>query len=96
MELRAASNTAISVARQRAAHQLLNDDPKVLADEIIVGLVPETTEGEIRANASILLQRPRRRARVNCLLRGRFTEDLLAAVPGWILLQIGNQIGLVV
>ncbi|MDX2155317.1 MAG: class I SAM-dependent methyltransferase [Hyphomicrobiaceae bacterium] len=79
MELKPASSTAVSVARQRAAHQILDGDPKVHEDRLIVGLVPETTEVAIRAAATVLQQEPRRRARANFVLRSRYAEDLLEA-----------------
>lgn len=77
MELRPASSTAVSVARQRAAHQILDGDPKVHEDRLIVGLVPETSVAAIQSAAAILQQEPRRRARANFVLRSRYAENLL-------------------
>lgn len=79
MEARPASRTAVSVGRQRAAHQILDGKPKICDDKIIVGLVPDTTESSIRAAEASLQEEPRRRARANFVLRSRFAEDLLEA-----------------
>jgi methyltransferase (TIGR00027 family) len=70
-----ASRTAISVAVLRAAHQLLDGEPKVLADPVAVGLVQEASEAALRAEAD-RLQRPcERRARADKVLRSRYAED---------------------
>ncbi len=73
-----ASQTAIRVAALRAAHQILNGEPKILLDPVSVGLFPQATESAIRADAERLMQAPMRRIRANFVLRSRFAEDRLA------------------
>ena len=77
MDQQRASQTAIRVAAQRAAHQILDGDPKVLIDPICVGLFPEASEPVLRENASHYFQPSVRRLRANHLLRSRFAEDQL-------------------
>lgn len=72
-----ASLTAIRVAVLRAAHQLLDGEPKILVDPIGIGLVPEASEAALRADAH-KLQRPSvRGSRANKVLRSRYAEDRL-------------------
>jgi hypothetical protein len=54
---REAGRTAIRVAVLRAAHRILDGEPKILADPIGVGLVPEASEAALRAD-SRRLERP--------------------------------------
>jgi methyltransferase (TIGR00027 family) len=72
-----ASRSAIRVAVLRAAHQLLDGEPKILADPIGVGLVSEASEAALRANAQAFQQPFVRRLRANYVLRSRFAEDRL-------------------
>lgn len=79
MAERGASKTAVGVAILRAAHQLLDGEPRVLDDTVIVALLgPE-------ARAGILAQperfrEPRSMAlRSHVLLRSRFAEERLRA-----------------
>jgi methyltransferase (TIGR00027 family) len=77
MTLHRASKTAITTAINRAAHQVFDDEPRVLDDPISLGLVPEAGESALRANA-LRFQEPKvRRLRANLVLRSRFTEDQL-------------------
>jgi methyltransferase (TIGR00027 family) len=72
------SGTAIGVAQLRAAHQVLDDDPKVLLDPIAVGLVPGSTADEIRVNAERFQSPIRRAIRAILVMRSRYVEDALA------------------
>jgi methyltransferase (TIGR00027 family) len=75
--LQRASQTAISAAVHRAAHQVFDSDPKILEDPIAVGLVPETAESVLRSDASRFDRPIERRLRANFVLRSRFAEDQL-------------------
>src|SRR5262245_43115122 len=66
------------VAALRAAHQILDGEPKILLDPISVGLFPQASEAAIRADAARLMQARMRRIRANFVLRSRFAEDRLA------------------
>src|SRR5262245_27521296 len=74
------SGTAIIVARLRAAHQILDADPKIFVDPIALGFVPASSEEELRADAASL-QRPIDRAiRATVVMRSRYVEDVLQEV----------------
>jgi methyltransferase (TIGR00027 family) len=73
-----ASQTAVRVALQRAVHQVLDAEPKVLIDPIAVGLFPAATEFAIQADATRHLEPGWCRIRANFVLRSRQTEDCLA------------------
>jgi methyltransferase (TIGR00027 family) len=70
------SRIAVNAAIMRAAHQILDDEPKILTDNITVGLVEGSSEKEILAQDRALYDalKPIRAAIV---LRSRFTEDQL-------------------
>ena len=70
-----ASNTAVFTAVMRAAHQVLDGDPKILEDPIAVGLVPGYSGEEIRLREDVFKQNSLRSI---FPLRSRFTEDQLA------------------
>jgi methyltransferase (TIGR00027 family) len=73
-----ASRTAHWTALLRAAHQVLDDDPKIHVDRVAVGLTPETSPEEIRANEALFRQRVNVLRRSAFVLRSRFAEDRLA------------------
>lgn len=75
---REASRTAIRVAVLRAAHRILDGEPKILADPIGVGLVPDASEAALRADSRRLERPAIRRLRANIVLRSRWAEDRLA------------------
>jgi O-methyltransferase involved in polyketide biosynthesis len=75
MQKDTASKSAITTAVMRAAHQILDEDPKILEDPIAVGLVPGSSEEEIRRREEEFKQHPNRSI---FPLRSRFTEDQLA------------------
>ena len=74
------SGTAIAVAMLRAAHQVLDDDPKILVDPLAIGLVPGSREEELRANAETLQTPYLRAIRAILVMRSRYVEDVLREV----------------
>ena len=71
------SQTAIGTARIRAAHQILDDDPKVLDDPIAVGLVPGSQSEDVLANEAQFEAAALRAIRAILVMRSRYVEDLL-------------------
>lgn len=74
-----ASRTAISVVRYRAAHQILDDDPKILDDPVSVGLVPGTSRTDILASGEQFTSRSGKAYREGFVTRSRLAEDFLRA-----------------
>ena len=72
-----ASVTATIVARLRAAHQILDDDPKILVDPVAIGLVPALTEAALRADTKSLQTPYLRALRASIVMRSRYVEDML-------------------
>jgi len=79
MRTGAGSDTAIFTALQRAAHQILDEAPRILADPIAVGLSPGSTEEAIRKRAAELQQPSTKVLRSIFVFRSRFAEDSLRA-----------------
>jgi methyltransferase (TIGR00027 family) len=77
MRTGAGSDTAIFTALQRAAHQILDDLPRILDDPIAVGLSPGSSAEAIRERAAELQQPPMKVLRSSFVFRSRFTEDSL-------------------
>lgn len=71
------SQTAIASAFFRAAHQILDGEPKILDDPLSVGLVPGSSREEIAAQAARLNADGMKQFRINFVLRNRFAEDAL-------------------
>lgn len=78
MQERKASSTAIATAVQRAAHQSLDAEPKILDDPVAIGLVEGSTTTEIQAQRVTLQQPLFQLSRSLFVLRSRFVEDQLA------------------
>lgn len=78
MSDRSASATARGVAVLRAAHQVIDAEPLILRDPVILRLLGADTEQRIRAEAEALQTRATRGLRSHVLLRSRFAEDELA------------------
>ena len=78
MEESRASETAILAAVLRAAHQIIDDEPKILIDNVVSGLVPGSAENEIREMRDRLNLPPLRHLRSSFVSRSRFAEDELA------------------
>ena len=68
------SRTAIRAAVLRAAHQLLDDDPKILVDPVAVRLV----HGLLPADGGELQSASLKRLRAALVLRNRYAEDVVA------------------
>jgi methyltransferase (TIGR00027 family) len=72
------SGTAYGVAMLRAAHQIIDASPPILADPIIGRLLGPHAEARIRDELDRFQSRPARGLRSHVVLRARFTEDALA------------------
>jgi len=70
--------TALRVAQLRAAHQLLDGEPKILHDPVVLRLLEHDAESQIRANAALLNVPWVLGLRSHVLLRSRYAEDRLA------------------
>jgi methyltransferase (TIGR00027 family) len=82
MQEHKASDTAALTAMLRAAHQLIDDEPRIVGDPIAVRLVDDATRDRITSQPAALLSGALMIPRAAVLLRSRYTEDLLAqAVP---------------
>lgn len=77
MKTTIASRTAILPAIARAAHQILDGDPKVCADPLAVGLIEGTNAEEILASAATWRSPLNTLLRSVFLQRARYTEDCL-------------------
>jgi methyltransferase (TIGR00027 family) len=78
MEEEKASDTAALTAMLRAAHQLVDDEPKIVSDQIAVKLVDDATRKFIVARPTELHSPGLSIPRAAVLLRSRYAEDLLA------------------
>jgi methyltransferase (TIGR00027 family) len=74
----AASQTALGTAYLRAAHQLLDGEPRLLDDPIAVTLLGSDAWGRIQANAQYYRSPMAESLRAHVVLRSRFAEDRLA------------------
>lgn len=72
------SETAILGAVLRAAHQVLDGEPKILRDEAVMGLVPGSDAAEIRAMNHQWEAPTLRHLRSSFVSRSRYAEDELA------------------
>ena len=79
MSLQAFSKTAIGPALCRAAHQLFDDEPKILRDRTALALLDDATLAALRAREPALMQRASPERRVHFCLRSRVAEDCLEA-----------------
>jgi methyltransferase (TIGR00027 family) len=75
---RGASSTAMRVAELRAAHLLIDGEPKILDDRIVVRLLDADIVEKIHDHAAELSTPWLRGMRSHVLLRSRYTEDRLA------------------
>jgi methyltransferase (TIGR00027 family) len=78
MKGQTASQTAALTAMLRAAHQLVDDEPKIVNDPIAIALVDDTTRERIAARPEVLRSPGLMIPRAAVLLRSRYAEDLLA------------------
>jgi methyltransferase (TIGR00027 family) len=72
------SRTAAGVAWLRAAHQTLDDPPRILDDPAIVALLGPTAAERLRAEWARAQTPGTRALRAHVVLRSRFAEDRLA------------------
>ncbi len=79
MPERKASRTALGTAYMRAAHQLLDAQPRILEDPISVALLGSTGVQRIKDTADSYQTPALRALRSHVVLRSRFAEDRLAA-----------------
>jgi methyltransferase (TIGR00027 family) len=79
MHERESSHTARGVAMLRAAHQLLDDEPHLLRDPVVLGLLGPDTESAIRTHRDRLQTPTMRALRSHVVLRSRVAEDRLAS-----------------
>lgn len=78
MSERASSRTALGVAALRAAHQLMDGEPKILDDPVIPLLLERELIERVRAGGESVQAPWAVRLRSHVLLRSRFAEDCLA------------------
>jgi methyltransferase (TIGR00027 family) len=71
------STTALGVAWLRAAHQILDDEPRVLVDPVVVPLLGPRAETHVRAREAAYRTPGLSALRAHVVLRSRFTEDRL-------------------
>ncbi len=82
MTERPASRTAVSVATLRAAHQLVDEPPRILDDTVIVRLLGPATPEYVQEHIE-RFREPRAMAlRAHVLLRSRYAEERLQAAVG--------------
>jgi methyltransferase (TIGR00027 family) len=72
------SNTAALTAMLRAAHQLVDHEPRIVDDPIAVALVDDATRERIVSQRAALVSPSLMRPRAAVLLRSRYAEDVLA------------------
>jgi methyltransferase (TIGR00027 family) len=72
-----ASSTAWGVAKVRAFHQLLDDEPKILADPVILKLLDRKVLEEIRSRSEERNEARFAAFRAHLVLRNRYAEDCL-------------------
>jgi methyltransferase (TIGR00027 family) len=73
------SRTIDRPALMRAAHQLLDDEPKIFRDPFAVGITDGASRAEIESRASELLTPACKLLRSAFVLRSRYAEDELAS-----------------
>jgi methyltransferase (TIGR00027 family) len=74
-----ASRTALGAAYMRAAHQVLDAQPRILDDPVAISLLGPTALRRINDTAEYYRTPERLALRAHVVLRSRFTEDRLAA-----------------
>jgi methyltransferase (TIGR00027 family) len=77
-----ASSTAMGVAKVRAAHQLVDDSPLILADPVVLRLVGQQAIEAIRADTSLRADPRVAGFRGHIVLRNRYAEDCLMEATG--------------
>ena len=75
---RHSSNTAVRAATLRAVHQLIDEEPKILNDHIVLRLLDASTLDQIHLNQNKFRTLRMIAMRSHIVLRSRYTEDRLA------------------
>ena len=78
MEAGKYSHMAEQTALFRAAHQILDDDPKIFLDPLALTLLGTDAEERINENRELYLMPHMARARTFPIMRSRYTEDELS------------------
>ncbi len=73
------SQTALGVAVLRAVHQLLDAEPRILDDPVVVRLLAASTLEQIRTDPERFRSPARNALRAHVLIGSRYAEDRLAA-----------------
>jgi methyltransferase (TIGR00027 family) len=79
MSDREASRTAMATAYLRAAHQLLDAEPRILDDPVAVRLLGSAAAQKIQSEIERYQSAPAKALRSHLVLRSRFAEDRLGA-----------------
>ena len=79
MDLQSGSATSLGVAGLRAAHQLIDGEPKILRDPVILRLLHPSYLDHIQNNPEAFREPRLTQLRSHVVLRSRYTEDRLAA-----------------
>jgi methyltransferase (TIGR00027 family) len=72
------SKTALRVAMRRAAHQLLDDDPKILNDPVALQILSPKSRAGVTEESTFMPATASRFMRAFMVVRSRFSEDELA------------------
>jgi methyltransferase (TIGR00027 family) len=78
MKENTASGTAMSVAKVRAAHQLIDDEPRILSDPVALRLIGQEAIEVIRADANLRSNARFAAFRAHIVMRNRYAEDCLS------------------
>ncbi|MEO8716117.1 MAG: class I SAM-dependent methyltransferase [Acetobacteraceae bacterium] len=94
MEQGKPSTTALNAAVQRALHQRVDDEPKILADQVVARLVEAAAPGALAAALATAQLPGPKGGRATMVVRSRFAEDELAdaarqGVPQYVILGAG-------
>jgi methyltransferase (TIGR00027 family) len=82
MKENSASSTAMSVAIVRATHQLVDDEPRILEDPVVLRLIGQERIVAIRADAGLRADAGAVAFRAHIVLRNRYAEDCLMEAAG--------------
>ena len=102
MSLHSFSQTAIFAAICRAAHQMFDEDPKILHDPIAVKFIDDAARTALSKEDPALMANVTPAARTHLCLRSRIAEDCLERAVStnisflgldWTRLHIANPIG---
>ena len=78
MSDRTASRTAWGVTVLRAVHQLIDDEPRILDDQVATRLIDAETLGAIRNHPEQFRTAPARALRAQVVIRSRYAEDRMS------------------